>query len=50
MLYVNCLKELYGLLELVLLFYKKLAGELIDMGFEINHYDPCVANKTVNGT
>ena len=49
MLYVKLLKALYGLLKSALLFYKKLAGELVNMGFEINPYDPCVDNKTVNG-
>ncbi len=33
-----------------LLFYRKLVSELQEMGFEINPYDPCVANKTANGT
>jgi hypothetical protein len=33
-----------------LLFYRKLVSELKEMGFEINPYDPCVANKIVNGT
>jgi len=28
-----------------LLFYRKLRKELEDYGFEINPYDPCVANK-----
>ena len=43
MLYVKLLKALYRLLRSALLFYKKLAGELGDMGFEINPYGPCVA-------
>ena len=49
MLYVKLLKALYRLLKSVLLFYKKLAGELVDMGFEINPYDPCAANKILMG-
>ena len=32
-----------------LLFYKRLRSYLENMGFEINPYDPCVANKIVNG-
>ncbi len=32
------------------LFYRKLVLELKKMGFEINPYDPCIANKMVNGT
>jgi hypothetical protein len=43
-------KALYGMMKSVLLFYRKLVSELQEMGFTINPYDPCVANKTVNGT
>ena len=50
MLYVKLLKALYGLLRSALLIYKKLDVELVDLGFEINPYDPYEANKTVNGT
>ena len=50
MLYIKLLKALYGLLRSALLLYKKLAGDLVDMGFEINPYDPWVANKEVNGS
>ena len=32
-----------------LLFYNKLRSDLENTGFEINPYDPCVANKMVNG-
>ena len=49
MLYVKLSKALYGMLRSALLFYKKLASELIKMGFEINPYNPCVANKMING-
>ena len=45
MLYVKLSKALYGMLRSALLFYKKLASELIKMGFEINPYNPCVAKK-----
>jgi hypothetical protein len=48
-LYVQVLKALYGMLESSLLFYKKLCKDLIEIGFEINPYDPCVANKIVKG-
>jgi hypothetical protein len=41
---------LYGMMKSALLFYRKLVSELREMGFTINPYDPCVANKTVNGT
>ena len=32
------------------LFYKRLRSDLENMGFEVNPYDPCVANKMVNGS
>jgi hypothetical protein len=37
------------MLQSSLLFYKKLRGDLIETGFEINPYDPCVANRVVDG-
>ncbi len=37
------------MMKSALLFYRKLASELKKMGFEINPYDSCVANKLVNG-
>ncbi len=49
-LYLRLQKALYGMMKSTLLFYRKLVAELRNMGFEINPYDPCVANKTVNGT
>ena len=48
-LYVQVLKAIYGMLQSALLFYKKIRNDLIENGFEINPYDPCVANKMVNG-
>jgi hypothetical protein len=48
-LYVHIIKALYGLLASAMLFYKKLVGDLIGIGFKLNQYDPCVANKMVNG-
>ena len=50
MLYIKLVKALYGLLKSAFLFYKKLAGELVDVGFKINPYYACVASKIVNGT
>ena len=49
MLYVRLSKALYGMLRAALLFYKRLRKDLETMGFEVNPYDPCVANKMVNG-
>jgi hypothetical protein len=48
-LYVRLRRALYGLLKSALLFYRKLWGDLSREGFELNPYDPCVANKVVNG-
>ena len=47
---VRLLKALYCLLRLALLFYKKLRADLENVGFEVNPYDPCVANKMINGS
>ena len=47
-LYLRLKKALYGMMKSALLFYKKLVSELIGMGFIINPYDPCIANKMVN--
>ena len=50
MLYVRMLKAMYGLLRSALLFYLKLVKDLTNCGFTINPYDPCVANKMVDGS
>ncbi|KAG7356438.1 reverse transcriptase RNA-dependent DNA polymerase [Nitzschia inconspicua] len=42
-------KALYGCVKSVLLWYNHLASTLMDMGFELNLYYPCAANKMVNG-
>lgn len=49
-LYMQLYKSCYGLLRSSLLFYRKLRKELEDYGLEINPYDPCVFNKTVEGS
>ena len=49
MLYVRLSEALYGILRAALLFYKRLRSDLENMGFEVNPYDPCIANKMVNG-
>jgi hypothetical protein len=48
-LYVQLLKALYGTLQAALLFYQKLKKDLESIGFDINPYNPCVANRIVNG-
>ena len=49
MLYVLVSKVLCGMLRAALLFYPKLRCNLEEMGFKVNPYDPCVANRYVNG-
>ncbi len=48
-LYVKMQKAIYGLLRSALLFYRKLIANLESSGFVINPYDPCAANKVING-
>ena len=49
-LYVRLNKALYGMLQAALLFYKRLRRWLEDSGFKVNPYDPCVANKIIDGS
>ena len=49
-IYVMMLKALYGMLESSLLYYKKFKADIENIGFEINPYDPCVANRNIKGT
>jgi hypothetical protein len=48
-LYVKILRAIYGCIESALLWYNLYATTLKDMGFVINSYDKCVANKIING-
>jgi hypothetical protein len=48
-LYVKMLKAIYGMLQSSLLYYKKFWKDIESIGFEVNPYDPCVANHIVNG-
>ncbi|KAL7565950.1 hypothetical protein ACA910_008408 [Epithemia clementina (nom. ined.)] len=48
-LYVIVTKAIYGMLVSALLFYKKLKKDLEEIGFEVNPYDPCNANRMING-
>ena len=47
-LYVRILKALYGMIESALLWYKLFVTVLMEMGFQLNPYDLCVANKIIN--
>jgi hypothetical protein len=43
-LYMKLQKALYGFLRSALLCYKKCFEDLESKDFELNPYDPCVAN------
>ena len=49
LLYVKTNKALYGLMNSVMLFYKKLVEDIEANIFNFNPYDPCVANNMING-
>jgi hypothetical protein len=46
---LHLLKALYGCVVSALLWYEFFSGTLQKMGFELNPYDPCVANKWIGG-
>jgi hypothetical protein len=48
-IYVRILKALYGMIKSALLFYKKFKDNLEGIGFKVNNYDPCVANRMIKG-
>ena len=50
LLYVRLLNALYGIIKAALLYYQRFVRDLESIGFELNPYDPCVANKTVEGS
>jgi hypothetical protein len=49
-LLVQCQNVLYGTMVASLLYYCKFTKSLTSVGFKINPYDPCMANKIVDGT
>jgi hypothetical protein len=48
-MYVRMLKALYGMLISSILYYKKFRKDIESIGFEVNPYDICVANRKVSG-
>ena len=46
-LYITLKKALCGCLRSELLFYELLMADMRIKGFELNPYDPCVANKMI---
>ena len=49
-LYLQLLKALYGCVQSALLWYELFTGTLVNMGFKLNPYDPCVANSQSKGS
>ena len=48
-LYVHLLNVLYGIMKVALLYYEHFVCDIMAIGFKLNPYDPCVANKIVHG-
>ncbi|CAJ1960266.1 unnamed protein product [Cylindrotheca closterium] len=48
-IYVVILRAIYGMLQASLLWYRHLRASLEEYGFVFNKYDPCIANRMVNG-
>ena len=48
-LYVHLLNVLYGIMKVALLYYEHFVCDITVIGFKLNPYDPCVANKIVHG-
>ena len=48
-LLVQCQNALYGTIVASLLYYRKFTKILIDIGFMINPYEPCISNKIIDG-
>ena len=48
-LYLKVLRALYGCIESALLWYELFTTTLTNMGFKVNPYNRCVANKMING-
>jgi hypothetical protein len=48
-LLVQCQNAMYGTMVASILYYRKFVKSLADVGFIINPYNPCVANKIIEG-
>jgi hypothetical protein len=48
-IYVVILRAIYGMLQASLLWYRNLRASLEEYGFVFNRYDPCIANRMING-
>ena len=48
-MYVRLTKAMYGCMKAARLFYENLSTYLMEMGFKLNPYDLCTANKIIDG-
>ena len=48
-LYLKLKKVLYGCIQSAILWYDTFKGCLEEIRFKLNKYDPCVANKLIDG-
>ena len=48
-LYMKVIRAIYGCIEAALQWYKLFTETLQDLGFKLNSYDKCIANKFENG-
>jgi hypothetical protein len=49
-LIIQCKNAIYGIMVASLLYHKKFTKSLINYGFELNPYTPCVAKKMIEGS
>ena len=49
-IYLKLERALYGCIQSALLWYNTFVTKLKKDGFVLNRYDPCVANKQINGS
>ena len=48
-LYMKVIRAIYGCIEAALQWYIMFTGTLKKLGYKLNPYDKCVANKIING-
>ena len=46
-IYVKIVKALYGMMQESMWYYKKFRSDIEGIGYTVNPYDPCVANKAI---
>ena len=48
-LYMHILNAMYGIMRAALLYYQHFVASIWGIAFKLNPYNPCVANKQVDG-